>query len=616
MPLQNIPLAKSDFDESDWPKVVERCEQKECHIYSRLLFEEARRVESTANAKAQEIFTLLGGITSLTLKSDDKQAPFEPMFVWNDGSRGFIVDDLTTEHLQVLTEVASEVADPEMQARIADILWIRTCNFRLAGLAITAYLESAKTLEHPEHWVQTKQRVERAFRLAASIDPKKKGPFAVVIAYIEDVLVRYQGSSGFLLAELMELLQEHRLGDVKKYLMLTQQAIARAKAQHNWHEVRTYLLIQAKWHAMERDDINERTAKLAWAETWVKETEDVLNGPRPSYLLASAHLESAIHALRSVGGVPELVEQLHKRLLECQSHSLKEYKPIWVEIDSAVANGAKTQAEAQVKGKTLLVAIFELAFIAPSPKVEELQQQVEKMAKAAPLQHILPSQLVSSSGKTTDRSTPLLSNGADAQKALLMEKMFAQARMHQSGNAVLLVEPARKQINMEHDIHYQDLLPFLTDNPFVPPKREEIYAKGLAAGFAGDFLVATHLLIPQIENSLRTLLAQQGSLVSGLTSPRGIQDEHSLNTIFEQHREAIVSLFGEDITFDLEGLLIERFGTNLRNEVSHGLLDTDRFRPGLVSYFWWVALKLCFYHWLITDNEENPSSSQEHQGNA
>ncbi len=612
MPLQNLPLTKSDFDECDWSKAIERCEHKECHIYAGLLVEKARRAESTANVKAQEIFMLLGGIASLALNSNDKQAPFGPMFVWNDGSRGFIVDDLTTEHLQVLTEFAPEIADPEMQARIADVLWIRTRNFRLAGLAVNAYLASAKMLEHPEHWVPTQQRVERAFRLAASVDPKKKGLSATVIAYIEDLLERYQENSGFLLAKLMEMLQEHRLGDVKKYLMLTQQAIARAEARHNWHEVRTYLLIQAKWHAIERDDTSERTAKLAWAETWVKETEDVLNGPRPSYLLASAHLESAIHALRSIGGVSERVEQIHKRLLECQSQALKELKPFWIEIDRTVADETEAQAQAQVKGKSLSPAIFELAFIVPSPKVGDLQRQVAEMAKAAPLQHILSSQLVNSSGKTTDRST-LHSNEADAQKAILKEKMFAQARIHQSGNTLLIIEPARKQINIEHNIQYQDLLPFLTNNPFVPSKREEIYAKGLAAGFAGDFLVATHLLIPQVENSLRTLLAQQGLFVSGLTSPRGIQDEHSLNALFEQHREAIVSLFGEDITFDLEGLLIERFGTNLRNEVSHGLLDTDSFRPGLVSYFWWIVLKLCFYYWLTTDNEENLDPHQGYQ---
>lgn len=342
--------------------------------------------------------------------------------------------------------------------------------------------------------------------------------------------------------------------------------------------------------------------KLAWAETWVKEAEDALKEPNPSYIAASAHLELAIHALRTVGGVPERVEQLRKQQLEYQRLSLKEYKRIEVPIDPKVAEAVVEWAEKQVKKKSLPAALFAFAFIAPSPQIKELQSQVEEMAKIAPLQYILSSQLVNTSGKTTGRSTPMLSNEVDAQKAALKEKMFTLARTHQSGNALLIVEPARKQINAEYNIQYQDLLPFLTDNPFVPPKREEIYVRGLEAGFTGDFLVATHLLVPQVENSLRFLLTQQGFLVSSLTSPQGIQDEHSLNTIFEQYREEIALLLGEDIAFDLEGLLIERFGTNLRNEVSHGLLDADYFGPGLASYFWWLTLKICFYYWLMTED--------------
>ena len=105
--------------------------------------------------------------------------------------------------------------------------------------------------------------------------------------------------------------------------------------------------------------------------------------------------------------------------------------------------------------------------------------------------------------------------------------------------------------------------------------------------------------------------------MSGLTSPQGIQDEYSLNKLFEEHRAEIANLLGEDLTFDLEGLLIERSGTNLRNEVSHGLLNADRFGPGQASYLWWLTLKLCIAFWLLTDDGESQTNIrdfQEHTG--
>ena len=268
--------------------------------------------------------------------------------------------------------------------------------------------------------------------------------------------------------------------------------------------MRTYLAIQAKWHAMEPDNTGEQAAKLALAETYVKEAEDTLKGPIPGILQRQKHLKSAIHALRGVGGVPERVEQLHKQLLDYQRKSLKEYKRIEVQIDINVANTTEAWAKHQVESKPLPIALFELAFIVASPRIEDLRRQVEEIARATPFQHLIASKFVNTLGKTTARSTPMLSGNANAQQVALREKMFTNARMLQGGHALLIVEPAREQINTERSMRARDLHPFVAHNPFVPPGHEEIYARGLAAGFAGDFLVATHLLIPQVRTHCGT----------------------------------------------------------------------------------------------------------------
>jgi hypothetical protein len=120
-----------------------------------------------------------------------------------------------------------------------------------------------------------------------------------------------------------------------------------------------------------------------------------------------------------------------------------------------------------------------------------------------------------------------------------------------------------------------------------------IYARGLHAGLTGDFLVATHLLAPQLENSIRYLLSQEDTIVSKLTS-QGIQDERDLNTLFKEYRTELIALFGKDLAFDLEGLLVEHFGSNLRNEIAHGLMSYDKFISLQSSYLWWLTLRLCF----------------------
>ncbi len=53
-------------------------------------------------------------------------------------------------------------------------------------------------------------------------------------------------------------------------------------------------------------------------------------------------------------------------------------------------------------------------------------------------------------------------------------------------------------------------------------------------------------------------------------------------------------IFGPNITFDLRGILIERFGYNMRNESAHGLMPEGAFYQHGAVYLWWLALRLCW----------------------
>ncbi len=43
-------------------------------------------------------------------------------------------------------------------------------------------------------------------------------------------------------------------------------------------------------------------------------------------------------------------------------------------------------------------------------------------------------------------------------------------------------------------------------------------------------------------------------------------------------------IFGPDIAFDLRGILIERFGDNMRNEFAHGLMPEGAFYQPTADY--------------------------------
>lgn len=147
----------------------------------------------------------------------------------------------------------------------------------------------------------------------------------------------------------------------------------------------------------------------------------------------------------------------------------------------------------------------------------------------------------------------------------------------------------------------------LADRPFVPPGHEVIFAHGLLAGFRSDFLVASHLLVPQIEQSIRYLLTLSDVIPYGLDDDR-IQKAHLLDTVLRRPETA--RILGEEVVYDLKVLLVDHLGTNLRNRLSHGLMRTEEFGGWPTIYLWWVVLRLCL-RLAFTDDSPEQASGEE-----
>ncbi|OYD96903.1 hypothetical protein CDG76_09145 [Nostoc sp. 'Peltigera membranacea cyanobiont' 210A] len=582
MPLINPPLTKENFINSRWQDVVNSSERKECSAYNRVFWNKAQEAKEAGNVREQSVFEILAFVTGVAIKPESTDEFFAEVF-----------QNLTDEHLNFLTEISPEVSNPELQARIADILWVKKRNYQMAQLAVTAYLQSATELEDPEKWIWCFERIERALRLARKINYQAE----LVVARIETVLDRYKGEdSRCFSAKLMELLQEYRIGDPIKYAALAEKAANLAESVHHWRKARKYWEIKAKWHLFAKDGDKVRTAQMLAAETYVKEGDDALKRTPSSYLVASHFMQKAVEAFRTVSGTKEEIEtakqreaEVHKLLIQYGEESRKELIAVSRQVN--VNPEVIEQARAHVRGKEFQDALFSLAFLGTSPSVSSLRQEVQNTTHQYVTSHHFPVVMINNMGKVVARqsSSVLSSNSEDAEKAIQFE-MYRYAVYYQTFHAQTSIEPARYHINLEHSVRVDDLLSIVLHSPFVAPGREYQFAKGLYAGLTGDFFTSTHILIPQIENSIRHILWQQQGAISSKLD-KGIQDEFLLKQILS--RPEITAIFDEDTLFDLKGLLIERGGSNLRNRMAHGLINDGEFNSPIMSYLWWVTLRLC-----------------------
>lgn len=604
MTVNSNRITEEEFNKSRYDVIIEGCREKECHEYATVLLKKAREIESDSDSLNSEIYTLIGRLASLNLRLESAIDPFSPKPTGPiDTEPVEYVQIFDREHINLLKNIVSSIKDFELQARIADVVWVIDRDFEIAKIALTAYLESAKILEHPEQWTSCEKRIHRAFQLANLLG-SKTGQIKKVLAHIENVLDKYDGNDPLFLSQrMMSLLLEAKHGDPEKYINLSEKCALDAEKKKNFHRARAYWQVKAQWHKRNKDSEKERESLINNAESYVKEAEFKKgNNGQGSYLVASHFLQRAIEAYRRIGNTKDQVDRIHRLLLDFEQQSINEMQHFSTEFD---ASESVKKAVEKVSSKNFFDAIFALSLMVQSPKISDLESEAKKLANQYPLSHLMGGVAVNHLGKVTARQASMFSSDPKEVEEAMRQKMLKNAEFHRYCTTQAFIEPARHQIFLEHNAQLSDFLPIVHNNLFVPEGRENIYAQGLLKGLEGDFLTSAHLLIPQIENSIRHILRAKGGITSGVDS-NGIQDERSLNdTLFTSE---IQEVFGPDIIFDLQGILVERFGVNLRNKMAHGLMGYSAFFSIDVSYLWALTLRLCCWPLIVQKYQEKDNA--------
>jgi Domain of unknown function (DUF4209) len=314
-----------------------------------------------------------------------------------------------------------------------------------------------------------------------------------------------------------------------------------------------------------------------------------------------------VQALRRARANPNRIQEIHRRFLELERASLMEISPMDFNVDKipgfreSERNVRETAAE-HVRGYEFERAVTRLAHITKPTDTVALRKRIESQSEQFIWDRIIDTVALDHSGKVADTMPPVFLASTDVEEDAMRKKMVRHAREVDWPIEVMWkIEPARITILREHRIRRRDLFWLVSGNPFIPSGHEGMYLRGLQAGFVGDWLIATHLLIPQAEASLRHLLQQCGVVTSTLETD-GTQKERDLNQMLWMPE--LEKIFGPDIMFDLRGILTERFGHNLRNESAHGLMPERAFYQPAAVYLWWLILWLCWIGYRTVQSEK------------
>lgn len=594
-PESKFMISTDNLRQYDWQALIEASPKKGCRNFMGAFKAATAERETAGDDLGKRVYSFLSAIASCYANYDTKGNPYGPMWQSVDGSRTFTPEDLTAAELTTLKEILDEVADPEYRARIGDILWVCSRDYKAAQVAIRAFIDSARRLETDDLWPSFVKRLERALQLAATLGFGKE-LHQEVVAEVEAVIARYEANpkSGVLCARLMRLLQSQNQGDYARYSALAEKLALSFSGSKVWHFAEEYWEVAERWHRRASNATDAQRCQLEGAEILIAKAEDNLVSDKPSYGFAAHWMSSGVEALRRAKAAPERVAEIHNKTLDLQRLALTELKTIELDVDAMPQMKEAEQkciesARAHVQGHSWIDALRRFAFITKPTDVDELRKQVEDNSKKFISGQLFGTVALDSSGKVADVAPP--SSGDDNEEAIRKQMFQNAARVYWPMRAGWHIEQGRYVLISEHPIRLQDLEFLVTNNPFVPEGHEGIFARGIQSGFFGDWLVAMHLLIPQLEAGIRQVLQQNGVITSTLESD-GTQQERDLGFLVTHPKMA--EIFGTDIAFDLRGILIEKFGHNLRNEFAHGLIHEGMFYQPAAVCLWWLTIRLCW----------------------
>lgn len=550
-----------------------------------------RDIENEALANALDLGS---AICSMMLIPNSANEPFQP-YVQLEDKRTAIADDFTHEQLEFIANVHADIEEPLIKARFADLLWlcINPKKVSYVRVAIQGYLMlpiSSETWHSDigKCW----ERVIRLSRQISDRDSISKIEAALLIAFEDDY-----PDTPYMNLWIAELIERSRLC-TSQHEYIADKLFEQAKSFHSscgYSQARKYISLAERIFKFHGNNENYLASLVLYADCFELEGDSRCDENTPSQMVANSFYENALQAYRKVPiknrdelGVTTKLISIRDKITEAGAGSLSEMRLLktpGVDISALIKNARQHVAD---KGSLERTLLYYTGFI--SPKYQELRTRTIDQIQEFPISNLFGGTHMAGDGRVIAK-TPALDLASQNESSELT--IFNKTIQNFQFDLQLAVEgeivPALNQILSEYRVTKEFLKRICYHSPIVPEGREYLMASALWCGFEHDFSNGIHLLAPQLEHLIRTILKNNGVHTSNIDRD-GIENENGLTTLLNHERAK--DILGEDLLFEIKALFTESVGTNLRNEVAHGLLSDQSSGTIASVYSWWMVLRL------------------------
>lgn len=457
----------------------------------------------------------------------------------------------------------------EIKARCCDILKKREKDKRaIIAKASDAYIEVFRLTKGMDY-------LERAASIRSFKQVNNDDFLKIVLNEITTKTLKYP----FWLSNIVKiLLKSYPIEKLSSLKVEIGKCVQEKKKSKEYSKERDYIDILYLFNSITRQEQHKLKAlsfETEADETWNNQEENTFYPNLPD-LYRNAYQE--INKINSIE--PDMHKRIKEKLVRANKYFIEILSKAGISYKMPFLEEEKRKIEkwiADEKWESFFDFIALLHNI-PFASKENIEQYMNISRKGSVLSSIMGTNRLDNNGNTIGLDNPENSLRTEAHIYYRQKILYTLwTCIDKAANMKLFIEEDMLFYIMKNRIPY-----FLQDE-----ERLIFWVKGLISGFNKDFMTASHILIPQIEWALRSIVeAHQGSLVK-LEEER--QEEATLGTILK----CLDNVMHEEIKFEMESFLQSGIDVNFRNKLSHGLLSSfEVMQYGI--FLWWLCLKLFF----------------------
>lgn len=579
-----------DLDRLDIDTHITEARSQICGYYADGFLKAGKAAEEANDEAMSTAFQLLYQLVAFSPDYSDPTAPYRSRWSCGD-QRSMLPCDILDDDYVVIRRMVNKTQDPSLRARLFDLLWLKEKDHKNCRSASEYYITSAQRLDDAEHeysWLDARKEFHRGLQLARLLGKKSDARAKATDALIAAIMRRVDAETTLRSCNYLEVACENYVGDPAALAEVSETIAVRLQERQDFDFALRYFELAAEFWRFAGQSDRQRKAQIEVGECHVSKAIHAADSGR-GFFVAATFLKNGIEALNRARAEKGRIKELRTLLIEYQEKSLDEMAPIEHSYD---ITEQVEKCREFVAGESFLEAMKKFVLVVPLSDLGKLREIVRKNIQDFPMQHLFGATMVDTKGRSRVEKKSILNlEGEEAEKALEQEMIGYFTKFQMPHVVSCFVQPAREQIVFEHQPDIYDLIPLVRNNPFVPEHHEGIFLRGLHAGFHGDFLLSSALLVPQIENSIRHVLEEQGIESSNLLDD-GTQPYKLLGALFDMPETQ--RIFSDSLCFEFRALLIEKSGVEFRNRLAHGFVTEGECYDRPAVYLWWLVLRICF----------------------